>query len=74
MEFDMMPNVETQKRIIDAWKVHQDEENFTEDINFWPTMMKESKATRREIILTLSLTTNPMALVAYAAWLEKNKP
>jgi hypothetical protein len=71
--FDMMPNVETQKRIVEAYKAIQDGPVMSEEV-FFSYMTHNSGATPREIIITLSLATNPMALAAYGAWLQQEKP
>jgi hypothetical protein len=71
--FEMMPNLETQKRIVAAYKEIQDVPFSTEE-SFMAMMVDGSEATPREIIITLSLATNPLALAAYAAWLQLEKP
>jgi hypothetical protein len=70
--FDMMPNLETQKRIVAAYKIIQEGPVMSEEV-FFSYMTHNSGATRREIIITLSLATNPMALAAYGAWLQLEK-
>lgn len=71
--FEMMPDVETQRRIVAAYKEIQDVP-FTTEQSFMAMMVDGSGATRSEIIITLSIATNPMALAAYGLWLQLEKP